>query len=142
MEDYFKMNTSLQYKNIFKLTFLFGFVQVFNILTKVGLNKAATVFLGAEGIGLIGIFQSISEIFKTFFGFGISESSVRDISKANADKDEYKFSKIITIVNKIIWITAFLGMLSMIFFSSYLSKISFNNFDYVLSFALLSLVVF
>ena len=36
------------YKNIFKTTFLFGFVQVFNILIKVITNKIVAVLLGAE----------------------------------------------------------------------------------------------
>ena len=38
------------YKNIFKSTFLFGFVQVFNIAVKVVLNKIAAILLGPSGV--------------------------------------------------------------------------------------------
>lgn len=37
------------YKNIFKTTFLFGFVQVFNIFVKVGINKVVAILLGTAG---------------------------------------------------------------------------------------------
>lgn len=40
------------YKNIFKTTFLFGFVQVFNIFVKVGINKVVAILLGTAGMGV------------------------------------------------------------------------------------------
>lgn len=135
-------NKSSEYKNIFKSTFLFGFVQIFNILTKVLLNKAAAVFLGSEGIGLIGIFQSISEMLKTFFGLGVSQSAVRDISKANKDGDKKEFSTIITVTHKIIWFTSFIGAIFTFVFSSYLSIWSFGDESYTFAFMLLSVVIF
>lgn len=135
-------NKSSEYKNIFKSTFLFGFVQILNILTKVVLNKAAAVFLGSEGIGLIGIFQSISEMLKTFFGLGVSQSAVRDVSKANKDGDKEEFSTIITVTHKIIWFTSFLGAVFTFVFSSYLSIWSFGDESYSFAFMLLSVVIF
>jgi len=134
-------NKSSEYKNIFKSTFLFGFVQIFNILTKVLLNKAAAVFLGSEGIGLIGILQSISEMLKTFFGLGISQSAVRDISKANTDEDKKEFSTVITTTHKVISVTAIIGFVFTILFSSLLSKWSFGDESYGYAFILLSLVI-
>ena len=44
-------NSGASYKSIFKSTFLFGFVQVFNIVIKAVINKAVAVLLGAEEIG-------------------------------------------------------------------------------------------
>lgn len=130
------------YKGIFKSTFLFGFVQVFNILAKVGLNKAAAIFLGAEGIGLIGIFQSISGILKTFFSLGISQSAVRDVAKASEGGDGNEFSQIITVTHKIILITSLIGAVFTVIFSSYLSLWSFGNNSYTKLFLLLAVVVF
>jgi len=134
-------NISSEYKNIFKSTFLFGFVQIFNILTKVLLNKAAAVFLGSEGIGLIGIFQTISEMLKTFFGLGVSQSAVRDISKANTDENKKEFSTVITITHKVILVTAIIGFAFTILFSSLLSKWSFGEESYGYAFILLGLVI-
>lgn len=136
-----KTNSS-EYKNIFKSTFLFGFVQIFNIITKVLLNKAAAVFLGSEGVGLIGIFQSISEMLKTSFGLGVSQSTVRDISKTNEDEDKKEFSTIITVTYKIVWFTSIIGAIFTFVLSSYLSIWSFGDETYSFAFMLLSAVIF
>lgn len=134
-------NKSSEYKNIFKSTFLFGFVQIFNILTKVLLNKAAAIFLGSEGIGIIGIFQTISEMLKTFFGLGVSQSAVRDISKANTDENKKEFSTVISTTHKVILVTAIVGFIFTIVFSSLLSKWSFGDESYSYAFILLGLVI-
>ena len=53
------------YKNIFKSTFLFGFVQVFNIAVKVVLNKIAAILLGPSGMGIIGLFNNSTSMLQT-----------------------------------------------------------------------------
>ena len=58
------------YKNIFKTTFLFGFVQVFNILIKVITNKIVAVLLGAEGMGIVGIYNNTLEFIKSGTSLG------------------------------------------------------------------------
>ena len=55
---------SQSYKNIFKTTFLLGFVQIFNILVKVITNKIVSVLLGAEGMGTIGIYNNTIDLLK------------------------------------------------------------------------------
>ncbi len=130
------------YKGIFKSTFLFGFVQVFNILAKVGLNKAVALFLGPEGMGVIALFQSTINILKTSLGLGIPQSAVRDISEAQGNNDPKRFSVIIGVTKKIIWGTALLGALVTIVSSSYLSEWTFGNSDYTIAFMWLSIAVF
>ncbi|MBF6597921.1 MAG: oligosaccharide flippase family protein [Fermentimonas sp.] len=129
------------YKNIFKTTFLFGFVQVFNILVKVGTNKAVALFLGAEGMGIIGLFNSAIGMLKTGAGLGVSQSAVRDISEANACKDDKKLSRIISLTNKVIIITSLLGILITLVLSPFLSKWSFGNNHYTIAFVWISIVV-
>jgi len=130
------------YLNIFKSTFLFGFVQVFNILAKVGLNKVVAIFLGPEGMGIIGLFQSSINILKSALGLGISQSAVRDISEANGNNDPIRFSTIISVTKKIIWLTALLGAIVTIIFSPYLSKWTFGNDNYTFAFVWVSIAVF
>lgn len=137
MED-----STKSYKNIFKSTFLFGFVQVFNILAKVCINKAVAVFLGAEGMGIIGLYQSTISILQTSTGLGISQSAVRDISQANGTNNNDRFSKIIGITNRIIWFSALLGAIVTICLSSFLSQMTFGNTDYTTAFLWISIVVF
>ncbi|AVC43803.1 hypothetical protein B4919_02910 [Francisella tularensis subsp. novicida] len=134
-------NRSSEYKKTFKSTFLFGFVQIFNIFTKIFLNKAAAVLLGSEGVGLIGIFQSVSEMLKTLFGLGISQSAVRDISKANKDKDSFLLARIIKITNVLNLFLAIFAVLIIVMLSGYLSILSFGDRSYTLMFECLSIVV-
>lgn len=121
------------YGNIFKTTFLFGFVQIFNIIVKVGLNKVVAMLLGAEGMGIIGIYNSAIQMIRTGASLGVNQSAVRDISEANACNDNVRFSRIISLTNKVIWFTALLGMGVTIVLSPYLSKWYFGDETYTLA---------
>lgn len=129
------------YKTIFKSTFLFGFVQIFNIITKVGINKAVAVFLGTEGMGVIGLFQSTINILKTGFDLGVSQSAVRDVSQA-VNKGASEYSKIVITIKKMIVITSLLGIIVTFCLSPFLSQWTFGNSNFTYPFMWLSLVVF
>lgn len=129
------------YGNIFKTTFLFGFVQAFNILVKVGINKVVALILGAEGMGIIGLFNTTINTIKTGAGLGINQSAVRDISEANSTHDKARFSKTITVTNRVILFTSLLGIGITILLSPLLSKWQFGDTSFTLSFVALSLVV-
>lgn len=135
------MGEEKEYKNIFKTTFLFGFVQIFNIIVKIGLHKAVAIFLGANGMGIIGLFNTSINLLKTGIGLGIPQSAVRDISEAYYSGDENRFARIITITNHVIVYTCILGILTTIFLSPLLSIWSFGDKSYTLSFVLLSVAV-
>lgn len=135
------MSENSSYKSIFKSTFLFGVVQVFNIVVKVATNKAVALFLGAEGMGIIGLLNSALGMLQTGAGLGISQSTVRDISEANGSEDEKKISRIISLTNKVIIFASILGIIITIILSPFLSKWSFGNNDFIISFVWLSIVV-
>ena len=115
-------NDSTSYGTIFKTTFLFGFVQVFNILVKVGLNKVVAVLLGTNGMGVIGLFQTATNTIKTGAGLGVNQSAVRDISEANACGDFTRFSRIISLTNIVIVFTSLFGLVLTIVLSPVLSQ--------------------
>lgn len=129
------------YKNIFKSTFLFGFVQIFNIIVKVGLNKVVAIILGPEGMGVISLFQTSINLFCTGGGLGINQSAVRDISEARGSENENKLNLTISFTRKIIRYTSILGVILMTAFAPFLSEYTFGNKDYTLAYAILSLAV-
>ena len=129
------------YKNIFKSTFLFGFIQIFNIIVKVGLNKVVAMILGTEGMGVISLFQTSINLVSTGGGLGINQSAVRDISEARGSNNIEKLNTTISITKKIIRYTSLLGIVLMIVFASILSKYTFGNKEYTYAYALLSLAV-
>ncbi len=135
------MTTSQGYGIIFKTTFLFGFVQVFNILVKVVINKIVALFLGSGGMGEIGLYNSSVNMLKTGASLGISQSAVRDISEAYAGNDRRRFSFIISLTKTIVRLTAILGLLATIVLSPYLSKWSFDDNAHIVAYLWLSIVV-
>lgn len=136
------MTESGKYKNIFKSTFLFSFVQVVRILVAVVKNKVVSILLGAEGMGIMGLFQTTLNFIKTGSGLGVSQSAVRDISEANASEDRGKFSRTICVVRRIVLYTSLLGASITILLSPLLSKWTFGNSGYVFSFIILSIAIF
>lgn len=129
------------YKNIFKTTFLFGFVQVFNILVKVISNKIVAILLGAEGMGIISIYNNTIDLIKSGAGLGISQSAVRDISEANANDDKKRFSTTISVTNKVIIFTGLLGAFITLILSPWLSLWTMGSKNYTFVFMFLAIVV-
>ena len=133
------MTKATNYKSIFKATSIFGGVQVFNILVTLIRGKALAILIGTAGMGLNGLFMSGLNLIKTLSALGIGDSAIRDISKAHASGDAVEMSKIATIFNRWIWITAILGIVLTITLSPLLSQFSFSNKEHTISYMLLSL---
>ncbi len=129
-------NTS--YKSIFKATSIFGGVQVFNIMITLIRGKAVALLLGTAGMGLNGLLMSSLNLIKTVSSLGVSESAVRDISKAHSSGDEVQIAKTFTVFSRWMWITAAIGIVLTISLSSVLSHLSFGNSDHTTSYIWLS----
>ena len=137
-----KKEEGTTYSNIFKSTILFSFVQVIRILTGVIKNKVVAILLGAEGMGIMSIYQNTINFIKTGAGLGISQSAIKDISEANASKDNERISRTISIVLKVVMFTSLLGAVITVLLSPILSKWEFGNCKYSVSFAFLGIAVF
>lgn len=129
------------YKGIFKSTFLFGFVQVFKVIIGIAKNKIVAVILGAEGMGIMGIYTSTIALLQTGAGLGVSQSAVRDIAQANRKGDIEGFSKTIIVTNKVIYFTSLLGCAITIALSPWLSIWTMGDRDYAWAYVLVSLAV-
>lgn len=130
-----------EYKGIFKSTFLFGFVQVVRLLVSLIKNKIVALLLGPTGVGAIGIYNNMVNMIKTGAGLGISQSAVKDVSEANASGRIEDFSRTISLTHKLVLFTSILGLTVTIILSPFLSKISFDSFQYTIPFIILSLAV-
>ena len=126
------MSNTREYTNIFKSTFLFSVVQVIRIIVSVAKNKVVAVLLGPEGINLI----------KTGAGLGIAQSAVRDVSEANIIGDKERFSRVISITQKVVVYTSLFGLAITVLFSPFLSQWGFGNKTQTISFLLLGIAVF
>lgn len=129
------------YRNIFKSTFLFGFVQIFNISVKVGLNKAVALLLGPSGMGIISLYNTSIQLLSVGAGLGINQSSVRDIADARGSDDEKRMDITITFTKRIIHYTSLFGILLMAVLSPLLSEWTFGTKKYTVCYLFLSLAV-
>lgn len=135
------MTDHSSYKNIFKSTFLFSFVRVFQIIAGIIKNKVIAILLGPEGLGIIGILSNSVSLIQSGAGLGISQSAVRDISEANNSNDKNRFSRIISLTNKVILFTCLLGIFITIVLSPLLSKWTFGDNSYTIAYIWMALVV-
>jgi O-antigen/teichoic acid export membrane protein len=129
------------YKGIFKSTLLFGFVQIFKVIIGVVKNKIVAIILGAEGMGVMGIYNSTISLIQTGAGLGVSQSAVRDIAQANQINDTARFSRTIIVTNKVIYFTSLLGCIITVFLSPWLSEWTMGDRSYTWAFILISMAV-
>lgn len=130
------------YKEIFKSTFLFAFVRVFQMLIGIVRNKLVAVILGPSGIGILQIFEKTTELIKKGAGLGISQSALRDLSVAKNTGDEKKFSATYTAVRRVNIFTGSLGVIVTIILSPLLSKWTCGDTNHTAAYLCLSALVF
>lgn len=136
-----EQKTGSSYGNIFKTTFLFGFVQVFKAVIAIVKNKLVAILIGPEGMGLLGIFNSTIQMVQTGAGLGINQSAVRDVAEAKGSGEHERVSRIIKVTNRIVLFTGLLGCLVTLILSHYLSVWTLGGTTYTLSYCVLSAVV-
>ena len=130
--------TKSSYGSIMKATSIFGGVQVFNILITLIRGKAVALLIGTAGMGLNGLLLSALNLVRTVTSLGINESAVKDISKAHSSNDQLHIRTTFEVFKRLIWITAFFGIIATVVFSPLLSKFAFDTTEKTFSFILLS----
>ncbi len=113
--------------HVLKYTAVFGGVQGLSILMSVVRNKLATVLLGAAGMGLMGIYQSVSEFVSSTANLGLPFSSVRSISELFATGDEAGIRRFVTVVRTWCLWTAIVAGLICVACSPLLAQLFFTD---------------
>jgi O-antigen/teichoic acid export membrane protein len=126
------------YGSIMKATSIFGGVQVFNILVTLIRGKFVAILIGTAGMGLNGLLLSGLTLIRTITSLGVPESAVKNIAAAHNSDDPTKIRTIYQVFRRLIWFTAFLGVLATVVFSPLLSKFAFKNYEHTTSFLWLS----
>lgn len=135
------MPNNSNYRSIAKANAIFGGVQVYAILTGMVRSKIVAVLLGAEGMGIMGLFQSTIDLVKRCTDCGIQTSAVRDVSIAHSSNDSVQISKTYSVISRFVWLTGLLGTFVTFCFAESLSMMTFSSYDYTNSFRILSIVL-
>jgi len=125
---------------IIKSTFLMGSSSVINIVLGIVRNKIIAILISSVGIGLLGVYQSLSNLFITIFGMGINESGARKIAIL-FEKDWHSLSKIYSAIKRIALITGITGLVIVSVFSKKLSIFSFKDASHYQEIIFLSLTI-
>ena len=129
------------YQQIIRATSLFGGVQVFNIIVSIIRSKFIALFLGSFGMGISGLLNSTLNILNVITKLGLDTSAVKEIAHSNSTRSYKKTAILISSLKRIVWFTGLIGVLFMLFFSSFLSQLAFGNTNYTFSFIWISITL-
>lgn len=130
------------YKTAFKSTAVFGGVQICTIILNIIKTKVVALLMGTVGFGVISIYNTIANLIHTTTNLGLQNSSVRDLSIANADNDKLLLASKNKAIKRWVYICSIGGALLTLLFAKQLSLSFFENTDHVKDIRLLSVVVF
>lgn len=128
-------------KKLVQTTLLFSLSHFINIASKIVINKVAAITLGAAGIGMVGILQSLLDLLKTFFSFGLPQSAVRDISVSSVSSAE-KLVHTVSSFATIIILFASIGFIISLALSPFFNYLYFDDSAYIVFFAIISFCLF
>ena len=129
------------YGEILEATVLIGGSSVINLGVSVVRTKAIALLLGTSGIGLLGLYGSITDLVRTFAGLGINNSGVRQIAEAAGTDDTVRIARTVTVLRRVAVALGVLGALVLVVFCRPISRLSFGNNGHAGQLALLSLAV-
>jgi len=129
------------YRQIMKATSIFGGVQVFQILIQIIRSKFVAIYLGPAGMGIVGLLTSTTGLISSLTNFGLGTSAVRNIAEAHNIGNNQRIAMVVTVVQRLVWITGLLGAILTAILSPWLSKLTFGNADYTISFIWISITL-
>lgn len=131
------------YRQILKSTGIFGGSQVITTIIGFLRNKLIAVLLGAGGLGLISMYQSVIDTIKSISSFGIETGGVREVASNSNDSVEIqKQAETVAVIDKLTFTFACISALFCIAFSYPISLWVFDDHTHVLQIILLSVSLF
>lgn len=100
------------------------------------------ILLGPSGVGLIGLYTSITDLTQSIVGMGINSSGVRQIAEAAGSDDSTRIAITAQVLRRT---SVFLGILGTVFlfgFAPQISLFTFGNIQHVNDIRLISLAIF
>lgn len=129
------------YKQILKSTSIMGVSSIITILLRIIRTKVIAVILGPTGVGLIGIYESITSAVGAISGMGLETSGVRQIAEANETADKLSISRTITCLRRVCLISGVAGLCFLLFLSGPVSRLTFGTSEHAYDLALLSIMI-
>ncbi|QDV65936.1 O-antigen translocase [Crateriforma conspicua] len=130
------------YGQILKSSSIVGGAQVINMGIGLVRTKLVAVLIGPAGIGLVGVYLSITALANTLAGMGIQTSGVRDVAKHHGDGNAEAVAATVITLRRVCWLTGIAGAAILAAAAPWISQTSFGSNEYTLPVALLGITVF
>ncbi|TWU32601.1 O-antigen translocase [Novipirellula artificiosorum] len=132
---------SNSYGQVLKASSIIGGSQVVTVIIGMVRTKLVAMLIGPTGIGLVGMFQSITGLAAIIAGLGIQTSGVRDVAVAAGAADERRIAETVLTLRRVCWLTGLLGCFLLYLSAGFLSQKTFGSLDYVWAIRLLGLTI-
>jgi len=133
--------SSDSYRQILKSTAILGGASFINILFRIVRTKLLAIILGPSGIGLVAIFNSITELAGTAAGMGIDTSGVKQVAESASAQGQEKIARTIYALRIAVRCLGIIGMILLIVLSPLISQFTFGNTEHSSEVILLSVVI-
>ncbi|HVV70437.1 MAG TPA: oligosaccharide flippase family protein, partial [Verrucomicrobiae bacterium] len=124
-----------------KSSALIGASSMINIALGIIRTKAMAVLLGPSGIGLVGLYGSITDLVRTLAGLGINSSGVRQIAEAVGSGDKVRVAVTVGTLRRVAFCSGTLGSLLLLACSGVVSRMTFGDDAHAAAVAILTLTV-
>jgi antigen flippase len=129
------------YSQILRSSTIIGGSSVLNIACGVMRSKLMAVLLGPAGLGLMGLYISISDVTQSMAGLGVQNSGVREIADAIGSNDSKRLSLTAAVLRKTCTYLGLVGGLLLLILSPWLGTLTFGDKEHTVSIAFLSIAV-
>lgn len=124
-----------------KSTLLIGGASIVNVFFSILRNKAIAVTLGADGVGLFSLYNSILDLAHAVSGLGVQSSGIRQVAEASGMAQLNRIARIARILK---WVSFLLGLVGALLVAATALQISnwtFGNDQHRLAIVVLAVAV-
>ncbi|MGR9106906.1 MAG: O-antigen translocase [Gammaproteobacteria bacterium] len=136
------MTEKSTYGQALKASAVIGGSSLLNVAIGIIRTKAMAVLLAPSGMGLMGLYGSITDLTQSIAGMGINNSGVRQIAEAAGSGESQRIAKTARVLGRTAVFLGIFGALFLFGFSNQLSLWTFGSDRYSNGVALLSFAVF
>jgi enterobacterial common antigen flippase len=127
-------------QRILKSTAIMGGSSLINILFKILQAKAVAILVGPNGVGLVGLFNSVTSLATTFAGMGIATSGVPRIAEAAATGDIQAVARRVFVFRRLTLVLGSVGAIVFFVLRRPIAQITFGDQQYATALGLLALI--
>jgi PST family polysaccharide transporter len=104
-------------------------------------TKAVAVLLGPSGVGLVGMYVSITGLVSVVTQLGIDQSGVRAVAEANGTGDSERVARVVKTLRRVCWLTGIMGWILTVALAWPLSQWTFGSAERKWAVAILGFTV-